>query len=186
MKLLLKNVRLAFCQYIFEKGTNFTNAEEKFSANFLIPKGDPQIKKVEKMIADVAREKWEKKTEAVMKLLTASDKICLRDGSTKAEYEGFDECYFISAASDTQPTIIDRDRTQLTKETGRPYAGCYVNASIDIWAMDSKFGKRICAGLRGIQFLADGDAFTGSAPATPDEFEYLSDTGEPYDDEALV
>jgi len=66
----------------------------------------------------------------------------------------------------------------LTEKDGRPYGGCYVNVSLDIWVQDpkgekAKNGKRINATLRGIQFMADGDAFAGGAPADPEEFDDL-------------
>uniref|UniRef100_UPI0025B91E9B ssDNA-binding protein n=1 Tax=Candidatus Symbiopectobacterium sp. TaxID=2816440 RepID=UPI0025B91E9B len=82
-----------------------------------------------------------------------------------------------------RPLVIDRDRSALTAADGKPYAGCYVNATIDIWAMDNNFGKRINASLGGVQFLCDGDAFAGGGVATPDDFENMS---EGADAEALI
>ena len=70
------------------------------------------------------------------------------------------------------------DKTQLNPDDGVMYAGCYVNAVLDIWAMDNKFGKRICATLSGAQFFKDGDAFTGGAPATEADFDDYSVTPE--------
>ena len=43
------------------------------------------------------------------------------------------------------------------------YRGCYVNALIEVYAMD-QYGDQVNAKLVGIQFRRDGDAF-GSAPA---------------------
>ncbi len=89
---------------------------------------------------------------------------------------------FISSSSVSAPGVFDKDRTELTQKDGRPYAGCYVNAALDIWAQDNQFGKRINATLKGVQFAADGDAFVGSAPATAEDFDDISDTGEGADD----
>jgi hypothetical protein len=82
-----------------------------------------------------------------------------------------------------RPLVIDRNRDPLTAADGKPYSGCYVNVSIDVWAQDNKYGKRINAQLKGIQFVRDGDAFGGGAPASPDEFE---DLGVPEEEDALV
>ncbi|EAA6845047.1 DUF2815 domain-containing protein, partial [Salmonella enterica subsp. enterica] len=37
------------------------------------------------------------------------------------------------------------------------------------------FGKRVNASLSGVQFLRDGDAFTGGQPASADEFDDISE-----------
>ena len=66
------------------------------------------------------------------------------------------------------------DRSPLTEADGVIYAGCYVNASIEFWAQDNNFGKRINAQLRGVQFNGDGDAFSAGRPADADEFEEVS------------
>ena len=55
--------------------------------------------------------------------------------------------------------------------SGRPYAGCYVNAVLEFWAQDNKFGKRVNATLMGVQFFRDGDAFSGGGAASDDDFD---------------
>ena len=68
-------------------------------------------------------------------------------------------------------------RTTYTVEAdGLPYSGCYVNASIELWAQDNNYGKRINASLRGVQFYRDGDAVAGGGgPASEDEFDDLAE-----------
>ena len=68
----------------------------------------------------------------------------------------------------------------LTAADGRPYAGCYVIANVELWAQDNNYGKRINASLRGVQFLRDGDAFSGGGAASEDEFDEVegSDAGD--------
>ena len=61
------------------------------------------------------------------------------------------------------------------KSDGRPYSGCYVNVSLDIYAQDNTYGRRINCNLSGVQFYRDGDSFEGGTPASPEEFEDLSD-----------
>lgn len=173
MKVKLNNVRLAFPQ-LFEAKTVNGEGEPAFSASLLIDPADPQIKALNAAIDAVAKEKWAAKAEAILKTMRATDKTCLHDGDLKDQYAGFEGMLYVSARSKTRPLVIDADKTPLTAKDGKPYAGCYVNASIELWAQDNNYGKRVNASLRGIQFLRDGDAFAGGAPASEDEFDDLS------------
>ena len=177
MVVKLKRVRLAFPALYQPKAVN-AGDKPAFSATFLIAKGDSQVKGIEEALEHVAKEQWKDKAVAVLKALKAGDKICLHDGDTKAQYDGFDGCVYVSARNVAKPGVFDRDRTELAESSGKPYAGCYVNAQIDIWAQDNNYGKRINATLKGVQFDSDGDAFVGSAPATADDFDDVGDTGE--------
>lgn len=173
MKVKLNNVRLAFPQ-LFEAKTVNGEGEPAFSASLLIDPADPQIKALNAAIDAVAKEKWAAKAEAILKTMRATDKTCLHDGDLKDQYAGFEGMLYVSARSKTRPLVIDVNKAPLTAKDGKPYAGCYVNASIELWAQDNNYGKRVNASLRGIQFLRDGDAFAGGAPASEDEFDDLS------------
>ena len=110
-----------------------------------------------------------------LKEIETKDRMALHDGDTKGDYEGYAGNYFISARNKTRPTIFDRDgKTPLVQADGKPYAGCYVNAAIELWCQDNNYGKRINASLRGVQFLKDGEAFAGGGVASEDDFEDLS------------
>jgi hypothetical protein len=82
---------------------------------------------------------------------------------------------FVSSRNKTRPLVIDRDKSPLTAQDGRPYAGCFVHASIELWAQDNAYGKRINASLRGVQFFKDGDAFAGGGAASDDEFDDIAE-----------
>lgn len=174
MRLALKNVRLAF-PAIYEAKTVNGEGEPAFSAVFLIEPTDPQIKTIEQGITAVAKEKFGAKAEAILKAMRAADKTCLHDGDSKAEYAGFPGNLFVSARSKSRPLVINADKSPLTAADGKPYAGCYVNASIELWAQDNSFGKRVNAQLRGVQFLRDGDAFAGGGAASEDEFDDVAE-----------
>lgn len=182
MKLKLTNVRLAF-PALFEPKTVNGEGDPRFSAVFLLDPQHPQLEEIRTTLKKVAKDKWGEKWEAVYSSLEKKLNLCLHDGDEKAEYEGFPGNFFLSAANKIRPAVVDRDRSVLVQADGRPYAGCYVNAVVDIWAQDNNFGKRINASLSGVQFLRDGDAFTGGGVSTPDEFDDLS---EGADAEALV
>ena len=175
MKIQLKNVRAAFLNALFEAKTVNGEGKPAFSATFLLDPADPQVKTVNAAIEAVAKEKWGTKAEAVLKQMRAQDKLCLHDGDLKANYDGFPGNLYISSRSSTRPLVIDADKSPLTEADGRPYSGCYVNASLELWAQDNNYGKRINAQLRGVQFYKDGDAFAGGGAASEDEFDDVTE-----------
>lgn len=173
MKVKLSNVRLAF-PCLFEAKTVNGEGKPAFSACFLLDPADPQVKELNAAIETVAREKWGAKADAIIKQMRAQDKVALHDGDLKSNYDGFPGNLYVSARSATRPLVIDKDKSALTEPDGKPYAGCYVNASIELWAQDNNYGKRVNASLRGVQFFRDGDAFAGGGAASEDEFDDLA------------
>ena len=178
IELKLQNVRIAF-PHLFV-ATKFQDAgEAKFRANFILGPDHPQFVEVQKTILAAAQSAWGEKAKTKLAAIKNNpQKFCWRDGNTKPETEGYPGNFFISASSTVRPTVVDRDRSSLTAEEGRPYGGCYVNAIVDIYA-SSKYGDAISAGLKGVQFLRDGDAFSGSAPAKADAFDIVEGADAP-------
>jgi hypothetical protein len=175
----LRKVRLAF-PALFEP-KSFGEGDAAYSASLLIEPGSDNARRVEEAIENAAAEKWGTKAKQTLAELKAKDKVCLHDGSTKASYDGFEGMLFVSSRNKSRPTVIDRDKTPLIAADGRPYAGCYVNAIVSIYAQDNTYGKRVNASLTGVQFHSDGDAFTGGAPASPDQFDDLSEGADAED-----
>lgn len=173
MKVKLTNVRLAF-PVLFEAKTVNGEGKPAFSASFLLDPADPQVKALNQAIEQVAKDKWGAKAEAILKQMRAQDKVALHDGDLKANYDGFPGNLYVSARSATRPLVIDKDKSPLTEQDGKPYAGCFVNASIELWPQDNNYGKRVNASLRGVQFFRDGDAFAGGGVASEDEFDDIS------------
>ena len=177
MKIMLNDVRVAFTDALFEAKTVNGEGRPAYSVTALL---DPVrhkkvIAEIEAGIDTVAKEKWGAKADAILKQLRASDKTALHDGDTKSAYDGFEGNLFISARSQTRPLVIDRDKSPLVAADGKPYAGCYCNVQIELWPQDNGFGKRVNAQLKGVQFVRDGDAFAGGAPASADDFGDISD-----------
>lgn len=174
----LRDVRLAFPVLFTPKPFN-GEGDPAFSASLLLAPTHPQVKEIRAAMEAVAKDKWNDKGPAILKQLVAGGKTCLNDGDAKAQYTGFPGNLYVSTRCDQtkKPLIIDRDKSPLVASDGKPYAGCYVNASIEIWAQDNGFGKRINAQLRGVQFLRDGDSFGGGSVAGADEFDDLADQG---------
>lgn len=173
MKIKLNNVRLAF-PALFEAKTVNGEGAPAFSASFLLTPDHPAIPELREAFEKMGQAKWGAKWPTVKKTIEAKDAFALHNGDSKAEYEGYEGNFFISARNKTRPVVIDRDKTPLVEADGKPYAGCYVNASIELWAQDNNYGKRINASLRGVQFLKDGEAFAGGGIASDEEFDDLA------------
>jgi hypothetical protein len=173
MKIKLNGVRLSFPQ-LFEAKTVNGEGKPAFSASFLIDPKDPQVAAVNAAIETVAKEKWAAKSESVLKTMRAADKTCLHSGDLKSNYDGFEGMLYISARNALRPLVIDTNKTPLAAEDGKPYAGCYVNASLELWAQDNNYGKRVNATLMGVQFYKDGESFAGGGVADADDFDDVS------------
>jgi hypothetical protein len=100
----------------------------------------------------------------------------------KSEYDGYKGMWYLASNNKNRPTIVDRRRNPLTEKDGKPYAGCYVNASVTLWVQDNQFGKRINANFRAIQFDSDGEAFGVKPVDAEEEFDELEDGETPFDD----
>jgi hypothetical protein len=160
----LKNVRLSF-PHLFQPQVQ-PDGKKSHSANFLMTPDHPAKAELDAAIKAVASEKWAKKGDAELAALVAAQRICLRDGNTKA-YDGYPGNWFLSSSSKQRPEIYDKDGSAILDESyGRPYGGCYVFAWVDVWAQDNQYGKRINATLMRVQFARDGDPFTGSSRAS--------------------
>jgi hypothetical protein len=169
-RIMLKNVRLSFPS-IFKRA-NFNGEEGKFEATLLLDKDadSAQIAKLEKAIDNAIKE---------AKIKVSSDKRCLKDGDD-VEYDGYAGCMSVKASSNKRPTVIDRDKTPLVEDDGKPYAGCYVNAIIDVWIQNNSYGKRANANLFGVQFVKDGDAFGAGDVDVTDDFDSFDDDEEMF------
>lgn len=174
-RVMIREARLAF-PALFQPRTVNGEGKPRYSATLLLDANDPQLAGIKKAIQVVAKEKWKDKAPAILVSLEKVGKVALHDGDEKAQYDGFAGTMFVAASAQetAPPTVVDAARQPLSERSGKPYAGCYVNASIELWAQDNAYGKRINATLRGIQFVRDGDSFgAGSRAAAPDEFDEI-------------
>lgn len=169
----LKNVRLSFAS-IFQR-SEFNGVEGKYEATFLIPKSNKALKK--KLDEAMKQAMVEAKVEKI-----GSDRYCLKDGDDSA-YDGYPGHWSLKAANDKRIRILDRDKTILAEEDGRPYSGCYVNAIIDFWVQDNSWGKRVNANLFGVQFVKDGESFGSAGMSDADVMSSFDELEDEEDDE---
>lgn len=176
-KLKLNNVRLSFAD-LFEAVQFDGKGEFYYGCQLLVPADDPQRKTVDEAVRQVAKDKWGAKAEAVLGSIEGNpQKICWIDGK-KREYDGYAGNWALSTKrpqSKGRPLVLDHDKTALVAGDGKIYSGCYVNASVELWAQDNSFGKGIRCTLLGVQFYRKGDAFSAGSPASADDFEALAE-----------
>lgn len=171
MKHTVLGVRLSFPN-LFEH-----DKFKKFSGAFLMAPDHAALPGLEAVCEQVGKDKWGAKWPAIKKELEAGGKLLVQDGNKKASQAGYEGMKYFNASNTVRPTVVDRTRAPLVAEDGKPYAGCYVNVIIDVWAQENaEFGKRINAQLQGIQFVKDGEAFgAGGTPAEATDFDEIED-----------
>lgn len=184
----LSRVRLSFPQLhkaVSPKG--FPDSPPAFGASFLLDPNDPghreTIKKINAEITRLRKEAWglggkrHPKEETKGFPFGKGDEKVNDAGEVYSGYEGM---YFVSARAREQnpPRTLNVNRQDIkdAKEIEKLfYGGCYVTASINFWVQNNEAGKAIRCGLRGVQFIADGEAF-GGGHASDDEFDEVEET----------
>lgn len=162
-KIKLNNVRLSFPS-IFNK-SEFNGQVGKFEATFLMNK-ESQAKMITDVQAQIALIQKDNKAKV------SPDKLCLKDGEF-VDYDGYAGCMSIKAGSNRRPTVLGRDKAPVVEEDNIVYAGCYVNAVIELWFQDNSYGKRVNCNLLGIQFAKDGDTFGAGDTDVSDDFDTI-------------
>lgn len=153
--IMISNVRISHPS-IFER--NVYNGETgKFEATFLIPKDTKHGKKIKKTL-DALIEK--RVAASSLKKTPKGDKCCLRDGDKADDKPEYADHWTIKASRNKRPSALDGDGDPTTLDDEVIYAGCFVDAVIDIWIQDNKYGKRVNANLYGVKFHKDGEPFT--------------------------
>jgi len=183
VKTFIKRARLSF-PTLWVPEPYETGGRNRYSAALLVPKNDPQIATIKEAIMDAGVAAYGDKFKDP-KFRKTVKMHGFRDGDEK-EYTGYADHYFIAShrpESKGPPLVLDTNKRELTANSGRPYGGCYVNASVEFWG-DSRSGmtKAINCTLLGLQFVADGASFGGGSPASADDFEEI----EPEVDEAFT
>ncbi len=178
-KVKLSGVRLAFCNSIWDGAAEQFQGKgvARHSATYLIEPGSDNDKAIWAAIKEVAAEKWPKKAQAMIDNYKGnSNKFCYMSGDLK-DYDGFQGMMALGGhrkQTDGPPLIIDRNKAPLKQADGKIYGGCYVNATVDIYAQDGEYAGFRC-GLLAIQFDKDGDSFGGAGKGKSDDFDDLGD-----------
>lgn len=177
--LMLKDVVIRFPALAEPKAMG--EGEPAYGGKFPIPPGE-LADLIEKTMLEVATRKWEKDGEKVLAMLKEDKKVCFerkpyRSKKTGEVYNGFEGMFTLGSrtpANKPAPTTFDKFGQPVTGKTEIErmfYDGCRVNAKVEFWAQDNKFGRRVNCTLLGVMFANDGESFGGgAAPASADDF----------------
>jgi hypothetical protein len=177
-RIMLKNVVLAFPA--LAEPQSFGEGEPAYGAKFPIKPNSEQHKAIEAAILAEATEAWKDKAVSVLKMLEEDGKVAFtkkvyRSKKTGEAYQGFDGTHYLSTRNaKTQPSVYNAYGDDVVGKADierDAFSGAVVNASIEIWAQDNKWGRRINCSLRGVMLTGEGENFGGgSTPASADEF----------------
>lgn len=188
MKLKITNCRVAFAHGLFKATAMEEGQQPKFGADFIL---GPEAKVFEvladkkavptdmkKALLAVANETWKGKGAEMLEDLEASKK-CYRNGNRRVNksgdiYDGYEGHWYVTAKSPVRPGLFGAEGQPVTEEDGVIYSGCYVDVIFDLYGNAQPKKKGVFAGLTGVKFRADGDAFGGGRVATADDFEDIS------------
>lgn len=177
---IIKNVRLSFPDIFHAVEFKPGDGKPRWNATFLIEKGSETDKQIFAALRGAAFEVYGEKAEKFLESIKGNaNKMCYLDGDLK-DYDGYEGHMYLSShraqrmrngSLNQPPIIIDRDKTPLGEGSGKPYAGCYVNAKVSFYAQKGENAGLRCS-FSVIQFFKDGDAFSAGKPSV-DGFDEL-------------
>lgn len=179
-KVILQDVR---CSYVFitEPRKGQDGSDGKYSMQILIPKKDPQLKKVEKAVDEALTAKFGK--DALKK--RGRYKLPLRDGDEErdgAEYEGM---MFMNANSTKRPGIVNRSNEPADQDDLEDYcySGAIFHVSVNLYGFDVGSKPGIAVGLNNVMLRRKGERLDGTSTATSEFADFTSDDdGEDWED----
>jgi hypothetical protein len=145
------------------------DGKKRYGCQIYLPKSDEETKaRIEQIMRGLIKSK-------LKGVAPKSRDLCIRDGDGEdgtPETEGFWVISANRAESQGRPTVLDTNKTPLSKDDTRPYAGCWCQFLISIYVPSG--WNRIAASLEIVRFYKDDEAF-GAPPADPDVMPDLPD-----------
>ena len=165
------NVRLGLVRFayvhVFERRRNLDGTPGKYEVVCIIPKKDTETVKLFNEAFEAAKAigvstKWNGK---MPKNLTGG----LRDGDDK-DNEAFENCWYFSAKSSTQPGIRVREDGVVAEALDAEdlYSGCYGCVSVNLYPYNSNGNVGVAVGLQNIIKIEDGERLSGGRSADAD------------------
>ena len=155
----LKNVRLAWAQYLFEP-EDF-NGDVKFKINVIIPKDHPQLGELKAAIVKAIKKKFTS-AEGLTNPLIDCDKT-----SASVYHPCLRNCYTLLLNSKDPPEVTDKAGGMITQDDGIIYPGCYVNVDVSFTAYNIENKKTMGRYMNSVQFAKDGPRLDSEAANSP-------------------
>ena len=185
----LNDVRLSFPR-LYTAEDYQGNKKFRYDASFRVVKGSAADKAIEaeiiaKATADLGTAEKAKKWIATVRgqknqdayRADPEDATIMVLSSHRAQKDGppgvFDNIVDANAPAD--PVTGKKPVRRIAEGEGRVYAGCYVNATVEIYVQTVGTTQGIRCGLQAVQFHRDGDSFGGAKPANQADFEAVEE-----------
>lgn len=178
MDIKIKQARMDFAD-LWEPDDKF----KRYNLTLLIEPGSENDKAIEAAIAAEGKAVLGAKAPALLKAFASQkNQYCYFPASANPEYEYREGFKVLGCHSKTRPTfVLDRLKNPLAADSGKPYRGCVVNATVSIYVQGSTADyPGVRCSFNGVQFWKDGDAFGGAKPASLGDFE-MSDGADAED-----
>lgn len=211
---VVKDARLSFphLHEPQEQENDDGSVRKSYNCVLMIPKADneflePFLKQIKVASFEAKKRAWGDNPENWPKI--PQSMTCLKDGDNedhyttpRDEYAGHYTLHTSSPVKKKPNVLTNRKNTENRwikaeeGEKGDPYAGCYVNAIVELYGQKKdpkrKMPNRINGSIQTVQFRRDGEAF-GAQLADPndlldeDDVSYEGEIGgEDDDDEGLI
>jgi hypothetical protein len=165
-------VRLSFPDLFDAVEFKTGDGKPRWNASFLIEPGSVNDKAIREAIAAEAKATWGVNAAKNLKACEGQgNKYAYIDGDTKT-YDGYASVWCLAAhrpaivkgRKNTPPLVLDNNKAPITEDSGRVYAGCYVNAKVSIYCQSGE-NPGVRASFSAVQFWRDGDAFSANTPS---------------------
>lgn len=175
-RVYLQRVRLAFPHFL-----DISPKTKKYGCALIFPVDSDEAKALDKVARQIAKDKFGARAEKVIAHMKRVDRYPVKDGNTKEDLAGYAGNAYCNANCPTPPTMLLPDRTEMNEKQVKEYlySGAVVNAIVALYGYDSSKGgiDGVGMALQGIQFVEEGEHFSGGSKAKADEFEELAPVG---------
>lgn len=183
IKVLIKDVMLGFPA--LAEPQSLGDGEPAYGVKLPITPGSANEKLIEDAIREEAKAVWKDKADSILEMLREDGKLCFikkeyRSKSTGEVYEGFQKSHYLGTRNaKVQPSIFNQYGEAIEKKGDierQAYSGAIASGvSVEIWAQDNKWGKRVNCTLLGVMLSGEGTSIGGgSPPASADDFAALA------------
>ncbi len=183
MAFMLSRVRLSFPVLYTAEEFKQGDGKPRYSASFIVEPGSDNDAAINAAIDKAIADEFPDAAKA-----SAFRRSCEGQGNKWAyvsgelkDYEGYGGMMILTAhrrGKDGRPRLfgLNPKAGDVPESEGLFYGGCYVNAKVEIY-VQTKENPGVRASFSGLQFCEHGDAFSGGAVATEDDFTDLSAAG---------
>lgn len=160
---------------VFRPKRNDLNGKDEYSVVALFPKG-ADLSALKAAAEAVCAEKWgadKTKWPANLKSPFRKHEEKTKEGVMPDGYEAGG--IFMTLRSTQRPGVVDQNKQEIIDPSGF-YAGCYARAAVSVYAYDQKGNRGVSFGLTHLQFMKDGEPFSGR-PRVEDAFTPIEGMG---------